>query len=127
MGVPPQQTQHNFWFDTRPGSETMAQNQNKVEQIESTRTPAGTSCRQMPGQCWAGVSNTEQTKTHTGALAMQPQRLPSTEATQSEIIRPEIIRPYIVPAGVALEHYQHKHNTLATRCSLSEHETPRQC
>ena len=99
----------------------MAQNQNKVEQIESTRTPAGTACRQMPGQCWAGVSNTEPTKTHTGALAMQPQRLPSTEATRSEIIRP------YCACRVALEHYQHKHNTLATRCSFSEHETPRQC
>ena len=31
MEVPPQQTQHNFWFDTRPGSETMAQHQNLVE------------------------------------------------------------------------------------------------
>ena len=99
MGVPPQQTQHNFWFDTRPGSETMAQNQNKVERIESTRTPAGTARRQMPGQCWAGVSRDHQT----------------------------ILYIYIVPAGAALEHYQHKHNTLATRCSLSEHETPRQC
>ena len=77
MGVPPQQTQHKFWFDTRPGSETMDLNQNKVEQIESTRTPAGTACRQMPGQCWAGVSHTEPPKTHTGALAIQPQRLAS--------------------------------------------------
>ena len=59
MGVPPQQTQHNVWFDTRPDSKTMAQHQNKVEQIESTRTPAGTACRQMPGQCWAGVSKNE--------------------------------------------------------------------
>ena len=94
MVVAPQQAQHNFWFDTRSGSETMAQNQNKIEQIESTRTPAGTACRQMPGQCWAGVSNTEPPKTHTGALAMQPQRWaskqrrPSTEATRSQIIRP---------------------------------------
>ena len=30
MGVPPQQTQHHVWFDTRPDSKTMAQHQNKV-------------------------------------------------------------------------------------------------
>ena len=57
---------------------------------------------------------------HTTPTLGLEQRRPSTEATRSEIIR-----PYHACRGT-LEHYQHKHNTLATRCSLSEHETTRQ-
>ena len=128
MWVPPHLSQHNVWFDARSGSGTMAQHRIKIEQIGSTRTSTNRSYRRMPAQCWAGIRDTEPPKTQHwnpshAALTLglrcyggPTQRQHSPRSSD-----------HVVPAGVTLENYQHKHNTTATRCRLSEHETTSQC